>query len=320
MTDAVRSNANEFGENMERNNEQNAGMDNDVIIVGGSYAGLSAALQLARARRNVVIVDAGNRRNRYAETSHGFLTHDGDPAMEIADRARGEVMAYPTVRWIEDTAQTASADGDRFVVTLESGTTCTASRLVLASGVVDHLPSIHGLAERWGKSVFHCPYCHGYELHEGYIGVLATSEASMHHGLMLPDWGKVTFFINESFTPDPEQLAQLQSRGASIEREPIARITGDQARVELCDGRVIALDGLFTIPSTTLANTLAEQLGCTIEEGSAGPYIQTDLSKATSVSGVFACGDAARPSGSVASAVGDGAVAGVATHLSLVFD
>jgi thioredoxin reductase len=295
-------------------------MDEDVIIVGGGYAGLSAALQLARARRNIIIIDAGERRNRFTETSHGLLSRDGHSGAQIAEEGLRQVRAYPTVRWIRGKVTHAKADGDRFVVTLDTSESCSAQRLVLATGVIDELPDIPGLAERWGKSVFHCPYCHGYELDEGHIGVLATSETSMHHGLMVPDWGRVTFFVNEAFTLEPNQLAQLQSRGALVERTPIASVGGEQADVELSDGRTIALCALFTIPRTRLANSVAEQLGCTIEEGSAGPYIQTDSSKETSVSGVFACGDAARPSGSVALAIGDGALAGVATHLSLVFE
>ncbi|HWL30302.1 MAG TPA: NAD(P)/FAD-dependent oxidoreductase [Burkholderiaceae bacterium] len=292
----------------------------DVIIVGGSYAGLSAALQLARARRQVTIIDAGQRRNRYADTSHGFLTNDGRPAEAIVQQARDEVLSYPTVRWVQDIATRADGVKNDFVLSLESGKRCSALRVVLAFGIVDHLPDIPGLRERWGRSVLHCPYCHGYELRDAPIGVLATSATSMHHGLMLPDWGKVTFFINETFAPEHDQLEQLRSRGATIEHEVIASIGGEQADVTLADGRRIALGGLFVLPATALASPLAEQLGCAIEEGSAGPYIQTDASKETTVAGVFACGDAARPSGSVALAVGDGALAGVATHLSLVFE
>lgn len=295
-------------------------MEYDVIVVGGSYAGLSAALQLVRARRNVLILDAGQRRNRFAEISHGFIAHDGQPAAAIAEQARRDVMAYPTVRWISGTAASVEKKKEGFQITLETGATYRALRLVLATGVVDHLPDIPGLRERWGKSIFHCPYCHGYELYEQHIGVLATSETSMHHGILLPDWGKVTFFINNAFDPERSQLQELQSRGASIERQAIARISGEKADVELTDGRVISLCSLFTLPETTFSGTLAEQLGCAIEQGSVGPFIKTDLSKETSVSGVFACGDAARPSGSVALAVGDGALAGVATHLSMIFD
>jgi len=137
---------------------------------------------------------------------------------------------------------------------------------------------------------------------------------------MLPDWGRVTFFVNEAFEPQAEQWDQLRSRGASIETQPISRMTGNQADIELADGRVIVLRGLFTLPNTRLSNSLAEELGCVIEDGSAGAFIQTDASKETSVAGIFACGDAARPSGSVSLAVGDGALAGVAAHLSLVFE
>jgi len=297
-------------------------MSLDVIVVGGSYAGLSAALQLARARRNIVVIDAGNRRNRFAEISHGFLTQDGTPAQAIADEARRQLLAYPTVQWVEDTATQASSTADTFTVTTGGKQQFTAPRLIIASGIVDHLPDIAGLSACWGKSVFHCPYCHGYELHEGTIGVIATSSASMHHGLILPDWGKLTFFINDAFEPSKEDLDRLQDKGVRVIRERIVGIAGDRQPAELAleDGRVLTFDGLFLTPRTHLASPLAEQLCCEIEESTAGFYIKTDASKETTVSGVFACGDAARPSGSVALAVGDGALAGIGTHLSLALE
>lgn len=167
----------------------------DAIIVGGSYAGLSAATQLARARRRVLVIDGGQRRNRYASHSHGFLTQDGSGTAAIAAEGKAQLLAYATVTWLDGTAVQAVAgrDGDGFDVTLADGKVVHGRRLVLASGVVDELPPVDGLSERWGGSVFHCPYCHGYELEQGAIGVLATGPLSMHHALMLPDWGTVTF-------------------------------------------------------------------------------------------------------------------------------
>ena len=291
----------------------------DVIVIGGSYAGLSAAMQLARARRRVLVIDAGQRRNRYARHSHGFLGQDGREAAAIANDGRAQLMKYPTVRWIEGSVQRAEkAEQGFFRVTLQDGDAFNAQRLVLATGVVDELPPVPGLAERWGGTVFHCPYCHGYELMEGRIGVLATGPLSMHHALMLPDWGQVTLILNGAFEPDAEQLASLEKRGVAIECTPVKAITG-QATVELQDGRSLEMAGLFVVSRMHSGSPMAEQLGCELEQGPMGMYVRTDAMKATSVAGVYACGDAARMAGNVALAAADGTLAGVSAHQSLIF-
>lgn len=294
-------------------------MTYDAIIVGGSYAGLSAGLQLARARRSILVVDAGERRNRFAEHAHGFLAQDGRPPAEIAAVGRKQLLAYPSVEWADARAENAEPDADGFRVALADGRSVSSRKLVLATGVVDELPDTPGLSERWGRSVFHCPYCHGYELGDGPIGVLAASPLSIHHALMLPDWGKTTFFLNDVFEPDPAQSADLELRGVAVVRGKVAGLRGERAEVAMADGRVFALEGLFVATRTRMASPLAERLGCAFEEGPAGSFIRTDALKATSVPGVFACGDAARAMGSVAFAVGDGALAGAMTHRSLMF-
>ena len=297
-------------------NKLDAGFD--VIVVGGSYAGLSAATQLARARRRVLVIDAGQRRNRYAQHSHGFLGQDGREAAAIAAEGRTQLLKYPTVRWLEGAAAQATQLDQGFRITLTDGRGIDAQVLVLATGVVDELPALPGLAERWGTSVFHCPYCHGYELMEGRIGVLATSELSMHHALMLPDWGQVTLLVNNAFVPDQEQLAALAARGVAIERTAVKRIAG-HATVELADGRTLDMAGLFLMSRTHSGSPLAEQVGCEFEQGPTGMFVRTDAMKGTSVAGVFACGDSARAAGSVALAVADGAMAGVAAHRLTIF-
>lgn len=290
----------------------------DVIIIGGSYAGLAAALPLARARRKVLVIDAGQRRNRFADHSHGFLTQDGAKAADIAALARVQVMAYDTVEWLDASTTGARQVEGGFEVETAGGVTHAGKRLVLASGVVDALPEVPGLARRWGRHVFHCPYCHGYELQQGRIGVLATSALSLHQALLLPDWGPTTLLLNGSFAPDAQQRAQLQARGVTLEAGAVREITG-HADVLLQDGRVLAFAGLFTIPRSRVENPVAAALGCELAEGPTGAVVQTDAMKATTVAGVFACGDAARFGGSVALAVGDGTLAGVAAHQSLVF-
>ncbi|MCZ7462602.1 NAD(P)/FAD-dependent oxidoreductase [Rhizobium rhizogenes] len=290
----------------------------DVIIIGGSYAGLSAALQLGRARKNVLVVDAGKRRNRFASHSHGFLGQDGKAPGEIVAEARRQIERYQTIAWAEGSVTGAEGSFGDFAVEIDGHRRESAARLILAMGVTDQLPDIAGLKERWGSSVFHCPYCHGYELDQGKIGVIAASPMAIHHALMLPDWGETTFFTNGIFVPDEDQAALLSARGVRVEKDPIAEIAG-HADVVLADGRGIALAGLFTQPKLRITSDWIGKLGCSVEEGPMGSSIVTDAMKQTTVRGVFACGDVARPAGSIALAVGDGAMAGAAAHRSILF-
>ncbi|MGQ9371772.1 NAD(P)/FAD-dependent oxidoreductase [Azospirillum sp. ST 5-10] len=294
-------------------------MTRDAIVVGGSYAGLAAALQLARARRSVLVLDEGVRRNRFAAASHGFLGQDGRAPGAIVADARAQLMAYGTVAWLDGRAEHAERSGRGFSVVDATGRRHEARRLVLATGVADDLPPVPGLAERWGRFVFHCPYCHGYELMNGRIGVVAVSPLSMHHALMLPDWGRTTLLLNGAFEPDSGQCAQLERRGVAVEAGRIRDIGGAKADVRLADGRTLPFDGLFVLSRTRPAGPLAGQLGCALEQGPLGTVVRTSEGKETSVPGVFACGDAARAGGSVALAVGDGTLAGAMAHQSLIF-
>ncbi|HET7551344.1 MAG TPA: NAD(P)/FAD-dependent oxidoreductase [Gemmatimonadaceae bacterium] len=297
----------------------------DVMVIGGSFAGLAAAMQLGRARRRVLVVDAGQPRNRFAPAAHGFLGQDGRTPAQIRTTFRGEVVEYRTVDLYKGLALDARAcgDGTFHVEASADGTRALrARRLILATGVVDELPDIPGLAERWGQTVLHCPYCHGYEMANGRLGVLATSEMSMHHALLLPDWSSdVTLFTNGAFSPNAEQRSALSARGVRVETRKVAALTGRTWQldgVRLVDGEVVPLHALFTAPRTRLASPIAERLGCEIEEGPQGPMIRTDARKATSVNGVFAAGDAAHSPHSITFAVADGAMAGIAAHQSLV--
>jgi len=290
----------------------------DVIIIGGSYAGLSAALQLGRARKNVLVVDAGKRRNRFTSHSHGFLGQDGMAPGEIVAEARRQIERYQTIEWAEGRVTDAEGSFGDFAVEIDGHRRESAARLILAMGVTDELPDITGLKERWGSSVFHCPYCHGYELDQGKIGVIAASPMAIHHALMLPDWGETTFFTNGIFVPDMDQDALLSARGVRVEKDRIAEIAG-HADVVLSDGRSIALAGLFTQPKLRITSDWIGKLGCAVEEGPMGSSIVIDAMKQTTARGVFACGDVARPAGTVALAVGDGAMAGAAAHRSILF-
>lgn len=290
----------------------------DVIVVGGSYAGMSAALQLVRARRSVLVIDAGKRRNRAASHSHGFLSQDGaDPAV-IASAARAQLEAYPTLSWVDDLVVKSSGSRDAFIIEVMEGEVYGARRLLLATGVSDTLPDVEGLAERWGTSVFHCPYCHGYELDQGQIGVIAASPISIHQAQLLPEWGSVIFLTNGVLELDEPTLQDLSTRGVSVEATRIERIEG-HADVVLTDGRRLSFAGLFTASKNAPSTSVAEDLGCALAETPMGMQIDTNETKETSIAGIFACGDAARVPHSVALAVADGAWAGAQIHRSLVW-
>lgn len=293
----------------------------DVIIIGGSYAGLAAALQLGRARRRVLVVDAGIRRNRFASHSHGFLGQDGRAPGDIVADAKRQLLAYSTVEWVEGSAIGAGGVHDAFDVDLADGRRFSARRLILAVGVSDTVPDVPGLSERWGRSVFHCPYCHGYELERGPIAVLAAHPMSAHQALLVSDWGPLTFLLNGAPEPAPNEARQLAARDVIVEPSAVTGVSGtDGIDVHLADGRMLSFAGLFVASRTAPESTLATALGCAMEDGPLGPFITADAMRETTVRGVYAAGDAARGAGSVTLAVGDGAMAGVAAHRSLIFD
>lgn len=297
-------------------------MHTDVAIIGGSFAGLSAALQLARARRSVTVLDAGEPRNRFAAASHGFLTQDGAKPAEMLAEARRQLTAYPTARFVETRAERASGVADAFSVTLREGGEISARRIILAHGVSDSLPDIPGLAEEWGKRVAHCPYCHGYELGGGPLGVLAANgEVALHHAMLVREWGPVTLFLNGVIEPDAAMLRQFEARGVTVERRPVAAVASgaDGLTVRLADGHAVDIVGLFTQPHSRPTIDIGQQLGCLHIDAPFGPILKVDETKQTTVPGVFAAGDIARPAPNVPFAVADGAMAGVAAHRSLVF-
>lgn len=284
----------------------------DVIVIGGTYAGMAAALQLARARRNVV--DAGQRRNCFASHSYGFLGQDGVEPGVIHAGAKRQLLVYPTVRWIEGTAIGITGQKGDSRVDTDGAETVAGRRILLATGVIGRLPDIPGLAERWGRTVFHCPYCHGHELDRGRIGVIVTELMSIHQAQLLLEWGAVTLLTNGTLSLDPVQRDELDARGVAIEETPITQLTG-VADVQLHDGRVLSFAGLFTAGRTEPASPLIEAAACALTETLMGLRIATSDSKENDVPGIFACGDVARLPHSVSLAVG----AGAQLHRSLLW-
>jgi thioredoxin reductase len=297
----------------------------DVIIVGGSYAGLAAAMQLGRARRRVVVIDAGQRRNRFVTQAHGILGFDGEDPAIIASKAKKQALAYPTVRWLAGAATDARLVPNGFSVKVGNDKQF-AKRLILATGVIDDIPAIRGFKERWGKTIFHCPYCDGYELSQGKLGVLGAGPIAHHYAAIVAEWsspGGTTLFLNAGDMPSAKERADLASRRINVESSGVLEATDGTAGVDLIvrDGRRYPLGGLFVLPRTHLAGDFARQLGCELENGPTGSFYRTNpQTKETTVKGVYAAGDAGQALHSVTFAIADGARAGTSAHQSLVFD
>jgi thioredoxin reductase len=291
----------------------------DAVIVGGSFAGLSAALQLARASRSVVVIDEGRPRNLMSPAAHGVPGWDGVPPAEILARFRADLAGYPTVSFLNDRADDISGAIDAFLVTTQSAERADARRIILTHGVRDILPDLPGLADAWGRTVLHCPYCHGYEVKGRPLAVLATGPMAAHQAHMLrADWSEdVTLLMNG--VGDLDQQA-LSASGIRVDaRTPVRLEPGDGIRVTFEHQSHADFAAIFTAPRVDLAGSPAARLGVGMSDGPMGSYVRTGPMQQTDIPGVFAAGDLATPMWNVNFAVGDGARAGAGCHQSLLF-
>jgi thioredoxin reductase len=294
----------------------------DAIIIGGSFAGLSAAMYLARGLHDVVVLDSGTPRNRFSPRSHGFFAQDGSVPAEMLASTRAQLGNYGTVRLVTGEAVAATGSKGAFMVTLASGATVEARRLILAGGVRDILPEIDGLAERWGKSVLHCPYCHGYEYAGQRLGLLYADAGSIHHARLIANWGPTMLFTDGVGLTDHDADI-LAAAGIQVNAEPIVALRGADGsltHVETAASERVALDALYVAPRTELRGTIADALGCATRDVPGGRVLVVDESMMTSVAGVYAGGDAASVPSMVARAVSDGSLAGAMVSQSLIFD
>lgn len=296
----------------------------DVLIVGGGAAGLSAALVLARARRSVLVVDAGRPRNAPAAHMHGYLGSDGLPPASLLERGRREATGYGarvasgTVAAIE--ARTAGRAPGRpgFDVTLDGGRALTARRVLVCTGLTDELPDVPGVRERWGRDVLHCPYCHGHEVRDQPLGVIGGSGEAVAHAQLVRQWSDDVVYVTHGVAPTAEQREGLLARGVGVVDGAIARlvVTADRLTgIELADGGVVARTAVFVRPRFVPNDTLLRDLGCTAD---AGGWVTTDAVGRTSVAGVWAAGNAANPRAQVISAAGEGSAAAIAINNDLV--
>jgi thioredoxin reductase len=296
----------------------------DVVVIGGGAAGLAGAVALARSRRSVLVVDAGEPRNAPAARVHNFLTRDGTPPSQIYQAGRAELTSYGG--HVETGRVTAlSRDGDRFAVQI-GGRAVTARRLLAATGLRDELPDVPGLAERWGIDVLHCPYCHGWEVRDQRIGILATGPAAAHQALLFRQLSPhVTVLAHTPSELTPEQQEQFGAVGIGVIEGPVTGIEADDGGltgVRLADGTRVSLDALIVAPRMTANAELLAPLGLTptevrMGEQVMGTQIEADPSGATSVPGVWVAGNLANIAAQVITSAAGGLTAGAAINADL---
>ena len=305
----------------------------DVIVIGGAAAGLSAALVLGRSRRSVLVVDAGEPRNARAEGAHNYLGREGVAPAELARIGRDEVAAYGVEVTAGRIVAAAATSGDGtdpvgFSITLDSGAVVTARRLVVASGAVDVLPEVPGLAEQWGRGVVHCPFCHGWEVRDQRIGVLVTTPNGVHQALMFRALSDdVTAFVTDPSLVDDTARAGFAARVIEVVEGPVSQVLssaeGALTGVELGDGTVVGLDALAAASTAEARVEALTGLGLHAEDFVVngfrfGSALVVDAAGQTSVRGVYAAGNVASPMATVIASAAAGTQAGAAVHGDLV--
>lgn len=290
----------------------------DAVIVGAGTAGLSAALVLGRSRRRVLILDGGAPRNAPAGGAHGFFTRDGVGPRELLEIRREQLTPYESVHYREATATEVSGSDGSFEVFLDDGATATTRKLLLATGVEDELPETPGFRELWGRGVYHCPYCHGWEVRDRALAVYAAADdvGSFARAVLLRNWSRGLAVVTDGPAAlDAAGRAKLDVLGVALNEKPIARVEGRTdgsqglSRIVFSDGSSLVRDALFYTPPQRQCSGLPEALGCAVAAmGHAPAIVEADpMTSETSVAGVYVAGDAGTPLQSLSQAAASGA-------------
>lgn len=295
----------------------------DVVIIGGGAAGLSGALTLVRARRSVLVIDAYEPRNAPAAAAHGLLSRDGVAPLELLRVGREEILGYGGRVITGRVVAARRADGC-LVVETESGDSFKARRLLVTTGLVDELPQVPGVRERWGRDVLHCPYCHGWEIRDEPIGVLACSPASLHQALLFRQWSpQVTYFLHTTDDPSEQEWERLAARGIGVVSGEVTglEVHDDHlAAVQLSSGRQFPVRALVVAPRFVARSEVLSGLGLTAIEHpmGVGTYVESDASGQTAVAGVWVAGNITDLTAGVPVASASGVQAAAAINLDLV--
>lgn len=283
----------------------------DVIIIGGSYAGLSSAMALGRSLRNVLIIDSGKPCNRYTPHSHNFITQDGAVPGEIAAKAKEQVLQYDTVKFFEGYATKGKKTENGFEIAVQSGERFSAKKLVFATGVKDVFPDIKGFEECWGKTVIHCPYCHGYEFKGGKTAIIANGDKAFHLASLVNNLtDKITIVTGGKADFKDVQSAKLKNHQINIVEKAVKAIqhqNGSMTALIFADGTKENFGAAYAAIPFEQHCKIPEMLGCELTEQG---YIKVDMFQKTTVPGIYACGDNASPMRSVANAVATGSLVG----------
>lgn len=290
----------------------------EVIIIGGSYAGLSAAMALGRSLRNVLVIDSGKPCNRQTPHSHNFLTQDGKAPAEIASIAKAQVAKYQTVDFFDGLAISGTRTTASFTIKADSGDTFSAPKLVFATGIKDIMPDIKGFAECWGISVVHCPYCHGYEIKGQTTGILANGDTAKHLAPLVGNLtDKLTIYTNGKPEFSMEDLEQLEKHNVDINAKLVREVEHQNGRMNKLifkDGTSAKLDALYARLPFVQHSAIPEELGCEINDQG---YIAVNAFQQTNIDGIYACGDNASPLRAVANAVYSGNLVGAMVNREL---
>jgi thioredoxin reductase len=292
----------------------------DVVVVGGGAAGLSAALMLARSRRRVTVIDAGTPRNAPAEGVHALLALDGVNPLELLARGRAEVIGYGgEVIAAEVTDVSTAPEG--FAVTLRDGGPLRARRLLIATGLVDELPEIPGIRERWGREVIHCPYCHGWEVRDSVVGVLAAGPMSVHQALLFRQLTDSVRYFTNGTQPSADDLAKFAALGILVVAGNVARVEdgGEHAVGVRLDDRLVEVDALVVAPKMVARADVFAGIGVEPADHPMGTYIPADAAGRTAVPGVWVAGNATDLSAQVGAASADGTRVAAQINADLVF-
>jgi thioredoxin reductase len=293
----------------------------EVIIIGGSYSGLSAGMALGRALRNTLIIDSGKPCNIQTPHSHNFITQDGKTPKEILTLAKQQVEKYDSVKFYNGLAISGTKTDQGFEVKTITGEIFTAKKIIFATGVKDIMPSIEGFANCWGISIIHCPYCHGYEYKNGKTGIVANGDVAFEMGKLINQWTKdLTIFTNGKSNFTIEQLEKLTQHNIRINETEIERFEHNNGQIE----RIIfknreteIVKALYARPVFEQHCSIPQQLNCELTEQL---YIKIDTFQKTTTHGVFACGDNATMMRAVSFAIAMGSIAGAMANRELIED